>query len=333
MNFEQLEKQLYALTDSEKRYLENDVPDYYKHPMTTIQNRAIYHFSYKNFPLEKIAPFYIRKQSRFVPVPEHVTDVIEINYVYKRTGQHKVNEKTITLNQGDLIIIDTNTSHEASEVGLEDIIISINVTQEYFKQHFLNLSQNFSALSQFLFQAISESRHHNQYLIFRSTNTNYLHLLFQQLLHETYFPTQYHTQVSSHFLQLILLELVNSFSVEANGISEDSNKQQLTLDILSFIDHHYLTATLSECAKQFGYNSSYFSQLVKQTTGLTFKQLLHSKKLEVSLIPLLHSSVSIQDIAIDSGFSNLNQYYKLFKARYGMTPAQYRLDNSSINSM
>ncbi|MDQ0222423.1 AraC family transcriptional regulator [Streptococcus moroccensis] len=325
MDFKRLEKYLFALTDSEKRYLENDVPDYYKHPTTTIQNRSVYHFSYKQFPKDKIIPFFIRKQSRFVPVPEHVTDVIEINYVYKGTGHQKINGRTITLKQGDLIIIDTNASHEAEAVGIDDIIISINVTQDFFKQHFSNLSKDSSILSQFLFQAISQSRHHNQYLIFWGEDTQNLHLLFQQLLHETYFPTQYYVQIQSHFLQLILLELITSFSVEANGINKDSEKQQLTLDILNFIDHHYLTATLSDCAKHFGYNSSYFSQLVKQTTGLTFKQLLQSKKLEVSLIPLLHSSASIQDIAIDSGFSNLNQYYKLFKEHYGMTPAKYRL--------
>lgn len=93
---------------------------------------------------------------------------------------------------------------------------------------------------------------------------------------------------------------------------------------MKHINSHFATTTLEATAQHFGYNSSYFSTLIKETTGETFKNLLQKRKLEASLPLLLHSKQSIKDISLEVGFNNQNHFYKLFKTQYGMTPAEYR---------
>lgn len=331
MDFSQLEQTLFDITPSEQRYLKNERPNYIdNHLFITQGSDNIFQFRYSTLPTtsqEGTVDFFIRKQSRFTPVPNHMTDFIELNYVYNGQSQQYINGKKLLLNEGDLILIDTNAAHAVDSADYNDIIISININPDYFRKHFLSHQQNHSALTQFLFQAISDSQNHNQYLLFRKQDSSHLRLLFQQLLCEVYDPQVLSRMVLNHYFQLILLELIRSFSVEANGTSDNSHKQQLTLDILSYLNTHYVNTSLENCAEYFGYNSSYFSSLVKSYTGQTFKTLLQNSRLEASLPLLLNSKQSIRDIALEVGFSNLNQFYKLFKEKYQQTPADFRRQN------
>lgn len=327
--FENLENRLYELTPSEQRYLNNESVYYNQINTTTLDNKKVFQFHLKNM-LEfgmNHSHYFIRKQSRFTPVPTHITDVIELNYVYSGQSIQYVNDQEITLNSGDLIIIDTQVSHGVSKGDYHDIILSVNIDQQFFVDHFYKHLNKNTALTRFIYQAISDSQNHNQFLLFRSNNAQKLKLLFQQLMHEVYFPQLLDLDYKNHLLQLIFLELIRSYSVYINGTNEDSEKQQLTLNILSFIDTHYASTSLAECAEYFGYNSSYFSTLIKRYTGQTFKDILQEKRIDACIPLLLYSNESIKDIALEVGFSNTNQFYRLFNQKFNMTPAEYRTVN------
>ena len=328
MNINELEHQLFELTPSERKYLQHDFLDYSQISTSKkIDGSDIYSFSYEHITqgLEETTQYFVRKQSRFAPIPDHVTDVIELNYVYHGKSTHYINHHKIDLEEGDLIFIDTNTIHSVDSLDYNDIVLSINIKQQFFRDHFLNHFKNPTTLTKFLLQAISDSQNHNQFLLFKNESSQNIKLLFQQLLEEVYNPKILDHIYKDYLLQLILLELIRSFSVESNGTNDkNSHKQQLTLEILAYISQHYATTTLEKCSQKFGYNTSYFSTLVKDCTGQTFKELLQEKRLESSLIPLLHSNLSIKEIAMNVGFSNLNHFYQLFKNKYHQTPAEYR---------
>lgn len=326
MNETKLKNYLYTLTNSEKLYLKHIYHDYSNCTKTVHHNEDIvYQFELKEFiKSQNGGHFFIRKQSRFAPVPTHVTDAIELNYVYHGNSIHYINGKKIHLQEGDLILIDTNTTHAVDSPNFEDIIISININPDYFKNHFLNQLTSSSPLVKFLYHAISNSKNNNQYLLYRQQSSPQLHLLFQQLLIEEFEPQLLNLQVKSHYFQLILLELIRSFSVEVNGTSEDSHKLQLLLNVLEYVNKEYACVTLESCASIFGYNPTYFSHLIKTISGHNFKKIVQKKRLEVSRELLTMSTKSIQEIAHEVGYSNLNQYYKDFKQTYHTTPAFYR---------
>ncbi|MCY7184276.1 cupin domain-containing protein, partial [Streptococcus gallolyticus] len=110
------------------------------------------------------------KQSRFVPVPEHIHDTIEINYVYHGSYTQVINGQQLTLKQGDLIIIDTGIPHQTDALGTDDIIISMLIKQDFFTKYFYTELAPDTLLSKFILRAISESNNHNQYLFFRSNH-------------------------------------------------------------------------------------------------------------------------------------------------------------------
>lgn len=82
--------------------------------------------------------------------------------------------------------------------------------------------------------------------------------------------------------------------------------------------------SLSKMASFLVLNSSYLSTLFKKETGVTLTYYVNSKRIEHAIFLLNTTTLSIQDIAILSGISDLNYFTKTFKKYQNMTPTEYR---------
>lgn len=330
MNFIELDQFLHTHTSSEERYLKEPVLSerhYNDQNRMLVNGREIYHFSNSYMPFSLKADYLISKHSRFIHVPEHTHEYIELNFVYNGSCQQTIQNQAVLLQKGDIVLVDTEIPHSIAKTGEDDIIINIMIKQTFFSKCLSQIVTTESYLSQFLLQAISDSQKHNQYLIFRNANTEKIGLLFQQLLCEAFDPGVATQEMKDLFIQLIFLELIRSFSVEVNGTDLETQQTKMALSILSYIEDKYETCTLGEAAAHFGYNASYFSHMIRKTTGMSFKELILNKRIENSRIELIHSSKPVRDVALDCGFTNLNHYYKLFQEHFGMTPSKYRKAN------
>lgn len=82
--------------------------------------------------------------------------------------------------------------------------------------------------------------------------------------------------------------------------------------------------TITELATSVGLHRSYLSSLYKEITGLSPLQYLQSVRLTKSKHLLETSTLSVSSIAQACGFERAESYIKLFKRRFGTTPAAYR---------
>ena len=96
--------------------------------------------------------------------------------------------------------------------------------------------------------------------------------------------------------------------------------------VVTYLSTHYTEEIkLSQLAKLFGYNEKYLSHALHSLTGVHYSQLLafyrieHAKKL-LSQQP----QKSITTVAMESGFSAINTFHRIFFRHMGMTPLQYR---------
>ena len=62
----------------------------------------------------------------------------------------------------------------------------------------------------------------------------------------------------------------------------------------------------------------------KETMGTSFIEYLKDYRLTMAARLLQSSDDAILDISVEVGFDNLSYFNRSFKARYGMTPRQYR---------
>ena len=77
------------------------------------------------------------------------------------------------------------------------------------------------------------------------------------------------------------------------------------------------------CSK-FNINKSYFCNVFKKETGLTFTNFLNKFRVEKSKEMLKNTNYSLLDVALATGFKNQSYYSTTFKKIIGKSPIEYR---------
>lgn len=92
-----------------------------------------------------------------------------------------------------------------------------------------------------------------------------------------------------------------------------------------YINNNYnWNITLNNVAENVGINASYLRHLFKAETQVSFKEYVTCLRLSQARAMLLSSQKSINHIIEEVGYTNISQFYRIFKQHYNMTPAQYR---------
>ena len=78
-------------------------------------------------------------------------------------------------------------------------------------------------------------------------------------------------------------------------------------------------------AKEYGYNEKYLSHSLYGLTGVHFSKLLAMYRIEYAKELLANEKfATISEIALESGFSAINTFNRVFKEFTGMTPGKYK---------
>lgn len=117
----------------------------------------------------------------------------------------------------------------------------------------------------------------------------------------------------------ILMELCSKCST----LSKKQN--DIAKNIQTYIDDNLNSdLSLSSIASHFGYNSNYFSDLFKRTTGITYNRYVNERKITQACSMLITTDFSIDQIAITLGFYDTSHFIKRFEKIIGMSPTAYR---------
>lgn len=109
-------------------------------------------------------------------------------------------------------------------------------------------------------------------------------------------------------------------------LTKDSTGNSV-MEILNYLNRHYQSVTLREAAKHFGYSTSHFSTLIRESTGRTFLQIIRDIKLNQACHALRETSLNNLAICELVGYESPEHFMRTFKKTYGMTPGEYRKKN------
>ncbi|MBU5673108.1 response regulator transcription factor [Paenibacillus brevis] len=109
---------------------------------------------------------------------------------------------------------------------------------------------------------------------------------------------------------------------EPDQVTQESKVIQ---QVKEFIKNNFQRdVSLSEAANEVYLSPGYLSILFKKETGENFSKYLTDYRLRKANHLLTQSNMKINDIAEYVGIENPSYFCKLFKNKYGVSPAQYR---------
>lgn len=279
---------------------------------------------------ERFLPLSGRKHSRFASYPAHIHPWVELNYMYSGSCTQKVNGKSITISEGQTILLGQNTTHELPVLQENDILLNIFIRKEYLNYQFFNrFSHNQNIVSQFLLDAVTDGISLNNYLFFQSEHSRRLPLLIREFFCEQFDPSPYSDDIMTNLFALILTELIQIYYSDA-AAQRDITKNTNILSILNYIENNFATVTLNDTARKFNLNPDYLSRILRKKTGNSFQSLVNQQRMVTAGQLLAQTNLSVVDIANRVGYDNVTFFYKKFHEYYHCSPKEYRNTTSGF---
>lgn len=330
MNYEDLDIKLRSLTEEELSFKENPIFSNEDGNLKIINCNGIESYLFDNRHLKTGENITILKHPRFIEVPMHIHTYIEISYVYSGEFHEIIKDKPIILKEGQISIIDTGVPHSILPSGDNDIIINILISKEYFSTSFLSRLSSKGIISEFLINAISDKKEHDNYLIFNSSNNNRISTYMKDLLCEYFEKSLCSDEIIDCLIILIFSELLKVFQKESSNTFNKESSNTNIIEILNYLEKNYMNCSLTSTAKEFNFHPNYLSSLIKKSTNKSFSELILLQKLTKAALLIENTSLPIYEVASEIGYNNLNFFYKKFKDHFGVTPKEFR--DSSISN-
>ncbi|MBE6636215.1 MAG: helix-turn-helix domain-containing protein [Ruminococcaceae bacterium] len=262
-----------------------------------------------------------RPHTRFVGIPLHAHNYLEMMYVCRGSIIHFIEGQTYVLEEGDLLVLNRHAKHSVAAAGAYDLAVNLIV------------SPDFPALSSARF------RHHpalrdfsdedrrtdgkSRFLIFRTIGLPAVANLMENLIEASLFEKQTPQILLTDTLSLLFryLEMYPDTLLHTTGARESDLLRQRIED---YIQTTYRSATLSELSDRLGLSAPYVSRRVKEIFGASFSDLVKDKRFSEAEQLLLHSDLSVSVIAETIGYENNSFFHRRFREQYGMSPTAWR---------
>lgn len=152
---------------------------------------------------------------------------------------------------------------------------------------------------------------------------NSVHLLIGPKRAE--FLTSTIQRISNSYWRNVPLEY---FGLDRAALSERMQKA------IRYVEEHRLNAcTLDNLSEYLGMSPGYFAQEFKRETGFSFREFIQMvlKYYEDNIFPAM--KISLKNMALVLGYSDLSSFSRSFKRRQGVSPVQFKKHEKSTKHL
>lgn len=250
----------------------------------------------------------------------HWHNFCEITYVQRGMGCYFVNGKQYDMKEGDLIlfnnvephgwVVKSDTMYLTVMVFSMDLVSSLN--SDYLKP-FIERGSNFK-----------------NKIDCRDSFSGEIYQMMKEIL------TEYGRNMEGGRLLIIadilriLTFLIRYYQNEsrAGEIREDIDEKKSTMKRLekafAYINTHYTEKiTLSEVAKSVYMSDNYFSAYFKKVANCNFMDYVTDLRLKKARELMKNPDLNMNEIALESGFYNMSNFYRMYKKHVGEPPQRH----------
>ena len=266
----------------------------------------------------------VMKHMRYLHGCFHSHDFFEISCVMSGACVYRTPEKSVEIRAGDVVIFPPKNIHSIEVFSDECVLMNILIHSSTFDRYFYSLFTSFEVLMDFWIQSIY-GKQKSGYLLCHCGDDEDISICVLRMYVESMERTRYCSQMLDALLHMFLITLLQKHEQDIIVSNPESRKDDKNiLRIVNFTSREYQSLTLTRLAEEFHYSERQMMRVLKEYTGMGFGDYIQDIKLKKAVALLERSSVPVQSIAKTVGYSETSYFYRVFKKRYGCTPAEYR---------
>jgi AraC-like DNA-binding protein/mannose-6-phosphate isomerase-like protein (cupin superfamily) len=249
----------------------------------------------------------------------HRHDFFEVLYLSKGSGFHVIDGNKYDIQPPCVFFMSPGQAHKIEFSGDIEGFIFI-FTSEFY----LINKTNQNRLIEFPF--FFTIRQENRPLILESKeDVIFLETLFRKGIAEIERGEGYSTDLLRSVLDLILTSCAVLYKSDENLLSKGRGHIVVKKFFQLVEENYQKNLTVNEYAYKLAITPNHLTQTVNQLTGKTSSQIIKSKQvLEIKRL-LVHTNLSVTEIAGLLNFSDQSYFTKFFKRETGISPLQYRV--------
>lgn len=266
---------------------------------------------------KEIEGFKVHDNTDYEAYPDHWHTPIEIIMPVENYFDVSARGKLFTLQEGDLLLVNSGVVHGMpSAIHGERFIFQVDIS---LLHNVTNLESTLSTIP--------------QALLLTPKTAPAIHERLKTLMLEIcreYFSDSILISASiySKLIEMLVLigrEYTGKRAASDTAASRQSGHTEKFITVCNYI-HEHCTEDLSldDIADYAGFSKYHFTRLFKNYTGFSFYKYLNKKRIEHAEQLLVDPSLSITEVALQSGFSSLSSFIRMFKLIKECTPTEFR---------
>lgn len=246
----------------------------------------------------------------------HFHSTYEIYYLMSGKREIFIQDRTILVDEGDLVIIAPNILHRTTNADRpkhERLII--NIHEQYF-----SVDNSHRAVLQPLFE--------QDYLVIKGSIRN--REAFDFFAREVITEVQnehngFELYAQTLALQLLIVCCRYAQENTSEPLASPSPMHERISEIVRYVNAHYMNdLSLQLLADKFYISPYYLSRFFREATGFTYVEYVNSVRIKEAKKLLEHSTMKVNLIASKVGFGSVTHFGRVFKEVTGNAPLYYR---------
>ena len=252
----------------------------------------------------------------------HFHHHIEMGLVLRGRLNIKKGESNFLLEENDVFILNPREPHELFAKDNNVLILAVQVSNKMFASYYPEIKNiYFTELN--LRHVISEEKY------------NHLLTLMKELAFSYFKQEELYEFQCAVSINQILLFLMNNAPYKFISDSQQAviHRHIDRLNrIINYVEENFnRKLLLREVAEKEQLSLTYLSNFIKMHLGMSFQEYLNRTRLDHAVHLIEDTELSIHEISMESGFSDVRYLNKFFILRYGYLPKEHRRQHRSAH--
>lgn len=254
----------------------------------------------------------------------HCHEFIEVCYCLEGAGTQIIDGEEIPISAGDIFLFNQDVYHclgGVEKIRFINIMFRTSLFTEKFSKNFIKdfFGNIFSREKSNLFKQLKYL-----YICGRKSNVNYGVQCLNMLNEYKYIQPDY-IQILYKEIELLLLNIGRDCIVKNKLFGFTKENEKAIQQVIDKINQDVtIIYTSEDVLKDVSYNAAYFNRIFERYMGITLSKYIKKKKIDYACTLLMETDLTVECISEKIGYSDVKNFYRVFKECTNQTPGAFR---------